>query len=111
MIARGIEYSLWLEFEEYADGYPGPDVDPQCDFCNAKVTVGSRAYALNIWTFVFLEVARRTDPARVPLAEPARYVLAPDLFVERLDRTTISHAIGDLLAAGGLPEAWRLQEP
>ena len=98
-------YVLWLEFEQYAGGYPGPDDDPGRDFCNALLTVGSKKYGLNIWTFAFLDYAREFDDDGTRFAERARFLVPPDLLVERLDRETISAAIESLLGSG-LPSSW-----
>jgi len=35
-----------------------------------------------------------------------KYVIPPDLFVERLDRTTNQAAVADMLAAGDLRTEW-----
>jgi|SRR5688572_31791993 hypothetical protein len=103
-------FSLWLEFEQYADRYPGPDDDPLCDFCNAQVTVGASTYAMNIWTFAYVERARRSDDNGHSASKPACYLLPPDLLVERLDRATITHAVQDLITTGNLPEAWLVRD-
>jgi hypothetical protein len=104
------EFTLWLEFEEYADPYPSGDDDPLCDFCNAMVTVGEATYAMNIWTFAFVDIARRFDVAGAPLDSPNIYLLPPDLLVERLDRATIERSVRDLLSKGELPANWRVAE-
>jgi hypothetical protein len=99
-------FVLWLEFEQYTGGYPGPDDDPYCDFCNAILTVGDRSYGLNIWTFDYLSYARQFDDAGNPLAEPASFLVPPDLLVERLDRDVISNAIDSILQVG-VPDTWK----
>ena len=103
-------FSLWLEFEEYCGGYPSLKDDPQCDFCNVQVRIGSALYAANVWTFGYIAVARNEDVVGTPLETPSAWLLPPDLLVERLDRPTITCAVEELLAAGGLPEVW-LVEP
>ena len=99
-------FSLWLEFEQYAGGYPGPKDDPLCDFCNAQVTVGDSLYAINIWTFAYVEKARQPEDN----SKVATYLLPPDFLVVRLDRATIAHSIQELLSAGGLPDSWRVEQ-
>ena len=48
-------FALWLEFEHWV---AKPDDDPEDDFCNIRVDLASgEAYALNIWTFKYLEGA------------------------------------------------------
>lgn len=98
-------FTLWLEFEQAEGGYPAAHDDPLCDFCNAQIVIGTSTYAVNIWTFAYVQRARLEGNG--PNAEkPATYLLAPDLLVERLDRVTIAHAIQDLMDNGNLPEAW-----
>ena len=47
-----MDFDLWLETEHLEE-----DTD---DFCNAFVSLPTgEAYALNVWTFRFFEVARR----------------------------------------------------
>ena len=99
-------FSLWLEFEEYAGGYPGPDDDNTCDFCNVQIALGKSFYAANVWTFRYIEQARRENLVGVPLSEPSEWILPPDLLVARLDRPTITAAINELIAGGGLPANW-----
>ena len=103
-------FSLWLEFEEHFGGYPTPEDDPQRDFCNVQIRIGTTVYAANVWAFGYIEVARGQDLAGAALVSPATWLLPPDLLVERLDRPTISAAVEELLAAGDLPETW-LVEP
>lgn len=76
-------FSLWLEFEEYAGGYPGPNNDPFCDFCNVQVRVGNSFYAANVWTFGYVEQACRDNLSGQPDGSPAGWLLPPDLLVER----------------------------
>lgn len=100
-------FSLWLEFETYADGYPQLGDDPRRDFCNAIATVDGRRYGINIWTFDFVDYARRFDEITGQRrAQPETFMLPPDLLVERLERPVIEHAIATLLLAGPLPAHW-----
>ncbi|WP_293869026.1 hypothetical protein [uncultured Alsobacter sp.] len=99
-------FSLWLEFEEYEGGYPTPDDDPACDYCNVQIRVGAALYAANVWTFGCIERARAEAAIEQGLDRPADWLLAPDLLVSRLDRLTISAAVSDLMAHGGLPNHW-----
>lgn len=109
--ASAQSFALWLEFEQYAGGYPQPDDDPDCDFCNATVRTDGRTYALNIWTFAFLEYARRFDEVSgEPKPERERFLLPPDLLVERLNRGSIEEAISALLRKGPLPMHWRVSD-
>jgi hypothetical protein len=106
-------FSLWLEFEQWQ---PEPADEPEDDFFNMKVTLASgRVYALNVWTFKFLENAihavRFGDPseqaralsldliAKHPLER--QYLMTPDLLVARLDRKLIEDIIGHMLDEWG----------
>jgi hypothetical protein len=101
--------SLWLEFEGNSEGYPTAADDPYCDFCNASFMVGAERYAVNIWTYAFLEVARRTDVVGTPLLEEQPGVVAPDLFVKKLDRPTIERAIAYVIQRD-VPSHWKVVE-
>ena len=68
--------------------------------------VESRLYAANVWTFGYLPRARMENEVGEPLSRPAAWLVAPDLFVSRLDRPTISAAVSDLITHGGLPSNW-----
>lgn len=70
-----------------------------------------RRYALNVWTFDFLPLARRPWPHHAnDDTQPAEYLLPPDLFVVRLDRGTIYHAIEDLLATDQMKSEWLVED-
>ncbi len=100
------EFDLWLEFEEWL---PGPLDDPTDDFFNMTITLrdGTR-YALNVWTFAALETQRR-EAARDGHDLGGRYMAAPDLFVERLDRALLEAAVTDMLTAGRLKLEWLVE--
>jgi hypothetical protein len=96
-------FELWLEFERWE---PKPGDDPADDFCNVQVRLpDGRRYALNVWTFRFLHRARFDWP-HDPDGEPAEYVVAPDLFVERLDRPLLERAVSAMLANGEMKVEW-----
>lgn len=97
-------FELWLEFE-HARASPGDD--PADDFANVQVRLtDGRRYALNVWTFRFLHRARFPWPYGDTSGQPAEYVVAPDLFVERLDRPTLERVVAQLLANGEMDERW-----
>ncbi len=53
-------FELWLEFEEYAEPIEG---DPTDDFANVHVRLpDGRKYAMNVWTFKFLDRSRLPWP-------------------------------------------------
>jgi hypothetical protein len=86
-------FELWLETEL---GTPEQVANrPTENFCNISITLDDgRRYAMNIWTFDFLPFARYDWPHEMLTRQsPAKYVLPPDLFVERLDRSTIEAVI------------------
>lgn len=97
-------FQLWLEFEHWI---PSPDDDPDGDFANIAVTLSDgRRYALTVWTFRFLERARRAWPDTDASGPAAEYVVAPDLFVERLSRDVIDRAVCEMLAKGEMRDEW-----
>ncbi len=70
-----------------------------------------RRYALNVWTFDFLPLARFPWPYEANgVEQPASYVLPPDLFVERLDRDVIQQVIAELLATDQMKPEWLVDE-
>lgn len=92
------EFTLWLEFEEVDPG----NWDITNDFCNIQVTLeDGRRYALNVWTYAFLQTAVKLDQES---GESLRgnYQTPPDLFVKELSRDCIEKTIEDLLKKGDL---------
>jgi hypothetical protein len=104
---RTTDFELWLEFEVGAD-LDEPANRPTENFANIAITLpDGRRYCLNVWTFDFLPLARYSWPYEKNADEvPAKYVIPPDLFVERLDRPTIEAAVSDMLSAGDLRTEW-----
>lgn len=98
-------FTLWLEFEHWTDD----GGDPEDDFFNMTITTGGVTYALNVWTFRFFDRARSMDRDNGACLNGA-YMVAPSLFVERLDRTHIEQVVDDLLASSGLRLEWVVQE-
>jgi len=99
-------FLLWLEFEAHEGGYPGPNDDPECDFCNVQIQVGSVLYAANVWTFGDIDRARMESGTGQRLSNQATWLVAPDLLVSRLDRATIATAVSELIQSVGLPRSW-----
>lgn len=100
------DFELWLEFES---GDPAEPANRATEnFANIKISLADgRRYCLNVWTFDFLPLARYSWPYEKKADEvPAKYLMPPDLFVERLDRDTIQAAVADMLAAGDLTKEW-----
>jgi hypothetical protein len=101
------KFDLWLEFEHWG---PAGAHGPEDDFFNMQVRLpDGRCYALNVWTFKFLERARRED---VETGEglSGKYMLPPDLFVARLERDLVTQTIADLIRRQGLKDEWLVRE-
>ena len=98
-------FILWLEFEHW-EAAPGDN--PEDDFCNIRVDLpDGEAYALNVWTFKYLERARREDQ-RTGEGLNGRYLVSPDLLVARLDRPTMEAVFADLVRIGQLKREWQV---
>lgn len=108
MAADGPTFELWLEFEQWQ---AAPDDDPEDDFCNTLILLpDGRRYALCIWTHAyFARVCAELRESGEALG--GRYVLPPDLFVERLDRDLMEEVVADLIRKGALKEPWRSASP
>ena len=101
-------FRLWLEFEHW-EGEPGHD--PYDDFFNMQVELqDGRTYAMNVWTFKFFERARGdgtdSDGTDSEGTLGGKYLLPPDLFVEKLDRRVMEDVIADLLATDQMRPEW-----
>ena len=106
-MAKTPSFTLWLEFEHLL---PSPEDDPSDDLFNMKITLDDgTSFALNVWTFKFLERAR---PHRDLEAEhlAGKYLIAPDLFVEKLDRQLLEQVVADLILRKQLKDEWRWGE-
>jgi hypothetical protein len=106
-------FELWLEFELWQ---PRPEIgpqvnkfDPEDDFCNITITFATgERYALNVWTFNYLAHARQDDRADGDgITGNGKYLLPPDLFVERLDRHLLEEIVADLIRRDTLRAEWR----
>jgi hypothetical protein len=103
-MAEGPEFELWLEFEHCE---PKLDEDPADDFFNMQVKLpDGRRYALNVWTFKFIQKARYPWPYVEGVGEPEEYLLPPDLFVERLDRDLLERVVKRMLVEGEMKPEW-----
>jgi hypothetical protein len=108
MTASVPSFELWLEFEHWQ---PTPEDDPADDFFNMIIRLeDGRRYALNVWTFAYFTRALAETRATGE-ALSGRYLLPPDVFVERLDRGLLEEVVADLLRNGGLREEWRASDP
>ncbi|GJM08344.1 MAG: hypothetical protein DHS20C11_06200 [Lysobacteraceae bacterium] len=111
MKGNGKAFRLWLEFE-VGEPLDQPANRPTQNFCNISVTLpDGRRYAMNVWTFDFLPLARYDWPyEETPDQVPAKYVLPPDLFVERLDRETIECVVAKLLENDEMDGQWLCED-
>ena len=97
-------FELWLEYELW-ERQPSDDFTD--DFFNMQVQLADgRRYALNVWTFKFLQRARYPWPYMEAVGEPEEYLLPPDLFVERLDRKLLERTITRMLANNEMKAEW-----
>lgn len=118
-------FDLWLEFE--LEHWQNAPYDPEDEFFNMKVTLASgKQYAMNAWTFKFMENSVRSirfdDPPQseyLPFDMIVRhpiereYLKPPDLLVSRLDRNLIEQMIAHMLQQWGgelLPQ-WECEPP
>lgn len=98
-----MDFDLWLE-TDHLEGVTD-------DFCNVQVTLATgEAYALNVWTFSYFEVARRQGQETASTDIADRYILPPDLFVADLSRATVEAVVNDLLERGTMPLDCRLSD-
>jgi len=101
------DFDLWLEFE-VGDPIDQPANSPVQNFANIAIRLSDgRRYCLNVWTFDFVPLARYPWPYKTTDEVPAKYLIPPDLLVERLDRVTIQSVVSEMLAAGELRPEWR----
>lgn len=108
-----VEFDLWLETElwmEHGGDPHQPANRPTENFCNVIVMLqDGRRYALNVWTFDFIPLARLDWPYAYDATKQqplAPYLLPPDLLVERLDRDTLNGIIKTMLMRGELKSEW-----
>ena len=101
-------FELWLEFEHWESK---PDDDLSNDFFNMTIELedGSK-YALNVWTFDFLNNARYPWPHKQGTGEKANYVLPPDLFIDRMERSLIEKIVSELIESDQLQSEWEITE-
>lgn len=99
------EFELWMEFENCE---PKPTDGPTDEFTNVAVQLpDGRRYAMNVWTFKFLLGGGRYPwPYQITNDPPAKYVVAPDLIVERLDRPTMERIVQNLLINDEMKAEW-----
>lgn len=86
-------FEFWCELDELKPA----DYDPACDCCDIVATMSDgRHYRFRVWTYSFLEeLVSRDRESGERLG--GKYMLPPDLFVERLDRDLLQRAVADML--------------
>ncbi len=101
------EFDLWLEFEhwEWEESH-----DPEDDAFNMQIRLANgETYALNVWTFkLFSRLRERDRESGQSLS--GKYMVAPDLFVERLDRNLVTEVVRELISEHGLKTEWLVIE-
>ena len=105
-------FELWLEFEA---GVRDESYDPalysfdaENDFFNMIITLGSgERYALNVWTYNYLQSARRQAEQSGENLKGA-YLLPPDLLVRRCDRAELEGIVREMIRTGQLYDQWRM---
>src|SRR5687768_6598227 len=97
------DFSMWLEFEEWVSE---ADDDPTDDFFNMQIRLpDGRRYALNVWTFQYLNRAVkecREDGSHLH----GSYLIPPDLFIERMERSLIEAIVADMIVNNELRDEW-----
>lgn len=99
-----LSFELWLEWEWWQ---PQPNDNPYNEFFNMQITLSTgQRYALTVWDFAFLATARQHGQTLQAKQLAGRYLLPPDLFVEKLDRKLMEDIVTDLLQTNGLRPEW-----
>jgi hypothetical protein len=106
-------FELWLEFEAgiQSGGHDQErhSFDPENDVFNMIITLGSgERYGLNVWTYNYLQSARRQAEQGGENLKGA-YLLTPDLLVRRCDRGELEAIVGEMIRTGQLYEQWRMR--
>ncbi|MEY2863460.1 MAG: hypothetical protein RLY58_1167 [Pseudomonadota bacterium] len=93
---------MWLEFELWE----GQDYNLEDEFFNMSVELDSgEKYALNVWTYKYLERARNEyNEEKENLS--GKYLLPPDLFIERLDRELLQAILSELVQKDVMKQEW-----
>ena len=98
-------FTLWLEFEHWE---AKPDDDPEDGFCNVRIDLSnSGSYALNVWTFKYLERTHREDHHTGENLS-GHYLIGPDLLVTRLDRAMMEEVFAELVRTEQMKQEWRV---
>ena len=68
-----------------------------------------KKYALNVWTFKYLEQCCHKAKDMDEFLK-GKYLLPPDLFVERLDRKLLEEIFAELIKDGYMKDEWLVNE-
>jgi hypothetical protein len=106
-------FELWLEFEAgIQDEGSHPElyaVDLENDVFKMIITLGSgERYGMNVWTYNYLQSARRQAEQSGENLKGA-YLLAPDLLVRRCDRGELEAIVREMIRTGQLSDQWRMR--
>jgi hypothetical protein len=101
------DFTLWLEFEIWQ---PQPEDDPEDDFFNMQIYLSTgEKYALNVWTFKRYEGIREQNRHSGEVLG-GKYLIPPDLLVQRLNRKLVEDIVADMLYTHSLKDEWLAQD-
>ena len=97
------KFKLWLEFKIWE---PKADDDIENDFFNMQIELDTgETYALNVWTFKYLQTALEEQKQERGVLG-TKYMVTPDLLVEKMDRDLLIEIVNDLIINNELKEEW-----
>jgi hypothetical protein len=98
---------LWLEFEAWAEDASSSADD---DAFNMHIRLGDGTlYALNVWTFKALERFHHQDATNGDNLN-GRYLIPPDLLIERLDRHLVEQVVFEMIRKKELKSDWLVKD-
>ena len=99
-------FEMWLEFEDWAPGFDPGDID---QFNMQIKLVDGRRYALDVWTYEGLEVAR-WEPEFVSPELLGQYTVPANLLVSKVSRPFMERVVREMILRGSLSEEWRIPD-
>jgi hypothetical protein len=97
---------IWLEFEWWTNDATQRDDDA----FNMQIRLDDgKIYALNVWTFKALERFHQSDKLTGDNLN-GRYLISPDLLVERLDRDLIEQIVNEIIQKKQLSDNWLTED-
>ncbi len=98
-----MKFTLWLEFEEWESK---SDDDPYNDYFNMQIMFeNGENYALNVWTVNFFE----SELKELGKIGKAKYLMCPDLIIEKMDRGVLEQCIMEMIKKGELKKEWLIK--